>query len=392
VDFKYVIDANAAEPIMLILTHIGYDEYMGQGVDGSEFLKELLTLDSMGKSRIQIWINSVGGSVIDGWSILGGMLKTKAKVDTYNIGVAASTAGWLFQAGRERIMSDYALWMGHNPSGAGGEVLDRMRNSIITTISQRTGMTQDAVGAMLDKETYMNAEECLENNFCDTIQKTNQLNVKRVSQATSIKDKWSEALQIVNSFLPDNFQNNQKTITMADTTKLSASITNRLGLHEAASEVMAVEAIDAIKNKLTATEVNLTVAENKAKMSAEELAAMREKCDNLQKEVDSYKSMMEAAEAENRKIEATNMVTEFAKLGKIVNDAATIDFYVGIATTGKNKEEQTASFERTKNILNGMPTNKKAETITVVNTTTVTGASAAALRMAQIAREKGQAK
>ena len=389
--FNYVIDANAEEPIMLILTHIGYDEQMGQGVDGLEFCKELLTLDSMGKSRIQVWINSIGGSVIDGWSILGGMLKTKAKVDTYNIGVAASTAGWLFQAGRERTMSDYALWMGHNPSGGGGEVLERMRNSIITTISQRTGMSTGDVGAMLDRETYMDAQECLNNNFCDKVQATNSINVKRVSQAATITDKWKEAVTIVNSLLPKDFNKQIKTITM-ESTKLSASITNRLGLVENASDVMVAEAIDGLKNTLKVTETNLTVVENKAKKTAEELAEMREKCDNLQKEIDTYKSMMEEAEEENRMMEATNMVKGFAELGKINNDEATIKFYVNTATVGKNKDEKAASFKATEALLTNMVVNKKADTIKVVNTQSGATTNSIALTMARIAKDKGQKK
>jgi len=145
-------------------------------------------------------------------------------------------------------------------------------------------MSTEDVGAMLDRETYMDAQECLNNNFCDKVQATNSINVKRVSQAASITDKWKEAVTIVNSLLPKDFNKQIKTETMADT-KISASITNKLGLHEAASDVMVVEAVEAIQNKLTASEVNLTVAENKAKKTAEELAAMREKCDNLQKEI-----------------------------------------------------------------------------------------------------------
>jgi len=124
--FEYCIDPLAEEPIMLILKHIGnvYDaqgnitEY---GVQGADFCSELLLLDNAGKRKIQIWINSIGGSVMDGYSILGAMLKTNATVDTYNIGVAASTAGWLFEAGTKRDMSDYATWMGHNPHSADGD-------------------------------------------------------------------------------------------------------------------------------------------------------------------------------------------------------------------------------------------------------------------------------
>ena len=287
-------------------------------------------------------------------------------------------------------MSDYALWMGHNPSGGGGEVLERMRNSIITTISQRTGMTTEDVGAMLDKETYMDAQECLNANFCDRVQATNSINVKRVSQAASITDKWKEATTIVNSLLPTDF-NKQiiKPSTMADT-KISASITNKLGLHEAASDVMVVEAVEAIQNKLTVSETNLKVAENKAKKSDEEMAAMRTKCENLQAELDSYKSMMEEAEEENRMMEATNMVKGFAELGKINNDEATIKFYVNTATAGKNKDEKAVSFKATETLLTNMVVNKKAETIKVVNTQVGAATNSVALTMARIAKAKGQ--
>ena len=205
---------------MLILTHIGYDPMQGYGVNGNEFLKELLTLDAMGKKRIQIWINSVGGSVIDGWSILGGMLKCKAKVDTYNIGVAASTAGWLFQAGRKRYMSDYAICMEHNPSGGDKEITNLFRDSICTIISERTGMSKEDVYKRMDEETYMNAEQALKAKYCDEVVSTGAMNVRRVSQAETVTDKWLAAQNIVNLILPTK---QIKTNKMADT-KISAAI------------------------------------------------------------------------------------------------------------------------------------------------------------------------
>ena len=109
--FKYTIDAESDEPIMLINKHIGYDESDGMGIDGAEFERELMTLDTMKKKRIQVWINSPGGMVLDGWSIYNSILKTKTKVDTYCVGIAASIAGVIFQAGRERNMADYGILM-----------------------------------------------------------------------------------------------------------------------------------------------------------------------------------------------------------------------------------------------------------------------------------------
>jgi ATP-dependent Clp protease protease subunit len=62
----------------------------------------------MDKKRIQVWINSPGGDVDDGYNIYNAMLKTKTKVDTHCYGMAASMAGAIFQAGHRRTMADYA--------------------------------------------------------------------------------------------------------------------------------------------------------------------------------------------------------------------------------------------------------------------------------------------
>ena len=89
-NWNYTIDIDSDEPIMLINKHIGFDLDEGQGIDGSLFQEELLKLDSLGKKRIQVWINSPGGVVMDGYNIFNAILKSKTKVDTYNVGIAAS--------------------------------------------------------------------------------------------------------------------------------------------------------------------------------------------------------------------------------------------------------------------------------------------------------------
>ncbi len=91
-NFIYTIDVESDEPIMLINKHIGNDDQLGQGIDGSIFQAELLRLDTMGKKRIQVWISSEGGIVMDGYKIYNAILKSKTKVDTYNVGICASIA------------------------------------------------------------------------------------------------------------------------------------------------------------------------------------------------------------------------------------------------------------------------------------------------------------
>ncbi len=100
--FLYTVDPSADEPIILVNKWIGKDEIDGEGIMGDQFQAELLALDSMGKKRIQVWINSPGGIVTDGYSMYNAVIKSNTKVDTYCVGIAASIAGVLFQAGRKR--------------------------------------------------------------------------------------------------------------------------------------------------------------------------------------------------------------------------------------------------------------------------------------------------
>ena len=160
---KYCIDENSDEPIMLINTHIGIDDVDGMGIDGALFQEELLYLDTLGKKRIQIWINSIGGVVIDGYNICSAILKSKTPVDTYNVGVAVSISGVILMCGRNRVGMDYSLGMVHSPNGGNdAKVLELMQGSLATILSAKCDMTAEQMSNLMTKTTWLNAEEMLE--------------------------------------------------------------------------------------------------------------------------------------------------------------------------------------------------------------------------------------
>lgn len=374
---------------MLILKEIGnttddQGNIVSWGIQGEDFCKELLLLDTMGKSRIQIWINSIGGSVIDGYSILGAMLRTKTKIDTYNIGVAASTAGWLFEAGRTRDMADYATWMGHNPQGEDSEIKERMRISIVKIIASRTGKDEGEVGAMLDRETYMNADECLENGFCDKITATNSQNIKRLTGAKTISDKYKAALEIVNKFLPHKTEPKMADVKFtAIVNKLNTNRKDDEKLHVESSEAMVLEAIDGIQNRLTVAESQLATEKNKYNVLNKSKEDLQAEYDNLKKEMDKIKAEMEEAECTDRLNKATEMVNGFAEAGKIENKKEVIDFWVGLA-------KEKGKHDEIKNQLTALPVNKEAKKIEVTNILTTGGAKNMDQRMLEIAQNKKQ--
>jgi len=385
--FEYTIDASADEPIMLILKQIGHTcdaqgnitEY---GVAGSDFCRELLLLDAMGKKRIQVWINSIGGSVIDGYSILGAMLKAKTPVDTYNIGVAASTAGWLFEAGRNRDMSDYATWMGHNPHSTQGdhpEILDKFRTSITHIIAARTGKDDDLVADMLEKETYMTASECLMEGFCDTITVTSRQHVKSMKNAATITDKYHTAAQIVNQFLPD------KNTEIMDVNKMDISITNKLGLDADATPATVARAIADIKNKLASETDRANGAEDALKISNKTKSEIQRRYDEVLRENDELKCRAEEEATATRLKAAKDLVNSFVAMGKIENKAEFIQPWVNLA---KGSAEE---LETVKNMLTALPVNKEAKKIDVVNTLNGNGGSKnLSMKMHELARKHSQ--
>jgi len=372
----YCIDPSVEEPIMLIDTHIGYDKEDGMGINGALFQTELLQLDSMGKKRIQVWINSPGGIVMDGYNICNAILKSKTKVDTYCIGCAASIAGVIFQMGRKRYMADYSWLMYHMPFGGSDKSLDTIAGSLIKMVSQRTGQNEEFVKTTLKRETYIDAKEALEIGFCDEVEATEDFNVKRLAGATTVKAKWEAGSEVMNSLknLDNKDLNNNKNRNMV-TLKL---ITNRLGLNEDAKEDNILNAIDKVLKDAESKSDEFNEVANKAKAEAktakEALAEMEDKLKEMEEDkaklkakYDALKSEVENKAAEDAKAKAAleeedckNMVTDFAKVGRIKNDEAVITQWVNTAKAiGKaqcktliealplNKEMPAAPIEQT---------------------------------------------
>lgn len=345
---NYCIDPSANEPIMLIDRHIGFDDDEGQGIDGSLFAQELLYLDSLGKSKIHIWINSAGGVVMDGYSIYNAILKTKTKVDTCVHGIAASIAAVIFQAGRYRTMSDYSLLMYHNPYGGdGGEELAKMKESLATMIAERTGKTVDEVHKIMDRTTWMTASEALDAGFCDMIEVSSNQNKKRATN--DAKALWKQGATVLNSILKNN--NYNKMIKVA----------NKLELNESASEDAIISAITDIQNKKA--ESDKKAEEIKKKMDEMD-EDHKSKMEDLKKQLDECKNELEdsknkAKEAEDKAEDdkIKNMLDGFVAQGRIKVEA-------------KDSWQSTAKavgVDKVKDMIANLPISKSAVTIDVQN-------------------------
>jgi len=287
-------------------------------------------LDEMNKKRIQVWINSPGGIVMDGYNIYNAILKTKTKVDTFVVGIAASIAAVIFQAGRKRIMSEYGLLMYHNPYGGNSDELKKMKVSIAIMIASRTGKSQDEILKMMDRTTWITADEAIQTGFCDEVEKSEEFNKKRT--ATEPKAMWKESSLILNSILKP------KNIKMT-------KVANKLGLNPDASEESIIAEVSAIMNKKAE-------ADDKLKKMEDRMKKMEDDLDEYKAKYSEEKKKAEEADEDKKKSEAKNMVEGFAKAGKIKIEAV-----------NKWMDMAAKDFEGTKSLLEELPVSKVANKI-----------------------------
>ncbi len=123
------------------------------------------------KKEIHMYINSPGGLVTAGLAIYDTMQYVRPPIQTFCIGQAASAASLLLCAGKkgERFALPNARIMVHQPSAAFyGQAADiarhaqeivKLKRRLNEIYAKHTGQTVEAIEKMLDRDTYMTAEE-----------------------------------------------------------------------------------------------------------------------------------------------------------------------------------------------------------------------------------------
>lgn len=142
-----------------------------------------LIADSEGD--IVVRINSGGGYVVEGLAIFNALDQARQegrKVIVHIDGLAASMASVIAMVGDEIHMADNAMMMIHNPWDVAmgdaealrrkADLLDKTRDQLVGIYTKRTGLTAKVVLAMMAAETWMDADEALENSFVTVITET----------------------------------------------------------------------------------------------------------------------------------------------------------------------------------------------------------------------------
>jgi len=128
---------------------------------------------------IEIDINSPGGDVYAGSEIYTALKSYTGNSVGRIVGVAASAAGLAAMGVKKLLISPTAQLMIHNVSSHAwgdyraleheAQVLKNYNVSISNAYLLKTGMEQKELLSMMNKETWLNAQEALEKGFVDEI-------------------------------------------------------------------------------------------------------------------------------------------------------------------------------------------------------------------------------
>lgn len=132
-------------------------------------------------STINLSINSGGGSVFDGIAIYNMLKSHKATVNVYVEGLAASIASVIAMAGDTITMRSGSMMMVHMPwtlsQGNAEEMrktadtLEKTGDSIVDIYSERTGISSDDIRNIMNDETWLSAEEAVEQGWATKLDK-----------------------------------------------------------------------------------------------------------------------------------------------------------------------------------------------------------------------------
>lgn len=333
--YVYMHNVNGKTPILLIDKYIGKDASGKVGIDGAVVAREVLALKESGKTELEVWINSKGGNVSEGYSIYSALKRSGLKITTVNQGLVDSTAGWIYQAGDKRIWMKHGIGLIHEATNAAGESIEAVNESVAEMLVQRSNRSKEQIRELMSRSTIMNHELAEEYGFCDDVVNSSVdiLSVTNTSDLSAVKDQGDEVIK--------------KALLK---TKRMLNINELLGLNNEASEASTYKAIQEL---ITAK----NEADNLVKTLTEAKNAAETKVNSLTEALTTTTNSLTTTEAKLLEMENASKVTKAEALiaehkgNRLPDDAAALEHW---------KKQAIADYDGTKAIIETLNVNKKA--------------------------------
>jgi len=172
--------------------------FIGSEIDqptSNSVIAQLLFLEAKSPDKeIQIYINSLGGSVSDGLAIYDTMQYIRAPISTISVGISASIAAIILTAGTKgkRFALPNSRILLHQPSGAvkgvasdieiHADEIIKIRERLHKILSEHTNQALKKIKADTDRDFWMTSQEALAYGLIDEVIKTRKeiINEKKV--------------------------------------------------------------------------------------------------------------------------------------------------------------------------------------------------------------------
>lgn len=173
---------------------------------------------------LEVEINSGGGSVFAGSEIYTILKSYEGNVIVKIVGLAASAASVIAMAGKKILMSPTAQMMMHNVSSrASGDyrdmehtagILRNANDTIANAYRIKSGMSQEELLLMMDKETWLTPQQALEYKLIDEVMFEDE--VKLVASFNNSQMLPQEVIEKIRNTIknPLNSQKNETDISM----------------------------------------------------------------------------------------------------------------------------------------------------------------------------------
>lgn len=215
-NFTNITEKSADLYIYGDITSYGWDD---SDVSAYSFKEELEELKDV--SEINVRINSYGGETVQGLAIYNLLKQHSATINVYIDGAACSSASIIAMAGNKIYMPKSSLMMIHNcwtyTSGNAKELrkqaddMDKMAVAYISAYMAKVKIVEEKLKQLLDEETWLTAEECVEMGFADEIIEDEQdstvnqhVNKCILNLVKKAKSKKEEKVIITNQELDDD--------------------------------------------------------------------------------------------------------------------------------------------------------------------------------------------
>jgi len=185
--------AKSDENSISVFDVIGADWY-GDGVTASRIAA---ALRSIGGADVTVNINSPGGDMFEGLAIYNLLREYEGKVTVKVLGLAASAASIIAMAGDDVQIGRGAFLMIHNcwvyamgnrhdlaQVAADMEPFDKAMNDIY---GARTGLSSEAIEAMMNAETYIGGSDAVEKGFADRLLAADEISDGDDSPAAALR-------------------------------------------------------------------------------------------------------------------------------------------------------------------------------------------------------------